>query len=315
MSHLRHLALAVALAAPATAHDVLLTITGTVRSVSPNPPPAGPFAGTVPNDQVTVQVALEFPFPSPSGGSTAIYWEFDPTQSSLGVGAVNEALYLTRLTVQDHPLLDRLRLEGVVGSSHLRCVIDDPSGAWLASTDLLGLFGTSSLAGLQVVEFQLFGNGLELVFDPRGISVALATVGSTVCPAPAANSTGAFGSLTAFGSTVVTEGSLNLRASSLPPGALGLFLCSRTPGPATVPGFPYPLCLGGAIGRFVSLAGPADASGSFTATLDLRSFPQPMQPVAVQPGETWYFQAWHRDQFGGGAPTFNFTNAVGVTFH
>jgi hypothetical protein len=33
----------------------------------------------------------------------------------------------------------------------------------------------------------------------------------------------------------------------------------------------------------------------------------------VVPGETWYFQAWHRDLVGGTATT-NFTDGLEVTF-
>jgi len=143
--------------------------------------------------------------------------------------------------------------------------------------------------------------------------VALAATGATHCPAPAQNSTGALGALTAFGSSVVAEQRLHLAATSLPPGALGLFLCSRTPGPSTAPGFPAPLCLGGSIGRFVSLAGHIDGSGVLLRTLDLTSFPQPAQSVAVQAGETWYFQAWHRDVVAG-APGSGLSDGVAVTF-
>ena len=312
MTRAHLLAIALTLAAPAPAADVILTITANVRSVNPNPT-SGPFVGTVPNTPVTLRVGLGYPFPPPSGGSTVDHFDFDIAQTSLEIGGVNAALFPWRLSIKDHPTGDRLRFEGSVGSSYLRCVIDDPSGAWLASPDLLGLLGTSSLSGLQVIQFELPGNGGLIEFDPRSITVSLVTVGASFCPAPAPNSSGALGRLTAFGLAEVSESSLNLRASSLPPGALGMFLCSRTPGPSTAPTFPYPLCLGGSIGRFVALARSADPSGVITAALDLRSFPQPAQPVAVQAGETWYFQAWHRDS-GPGVPSSGLTDGVALTF-
>lgn len=40
--------------------------------------------------------------------------------------------------------------------------------------------------------------------------------------------------------------------------------------------------------------------------------PRTMGFVAVQPGDIWYFQAWHRDANPG--PTSHFTDAVSVTF-
>ena len=40
---------------------------------------------------------------------------------------------------------------------------------------------------------------------------------------------------------------------------------------------------------------------------------QPVGTVMVQPGDTWHFQAWHRDA-SGGQTTSNPTDAVAVTF-
>jgi hypothetical protein len=74
------------------------------------------------------------------------------------------------------------------------------------------------------------------------------------------------------------------------------------------------LCLGGFIGRFVA-AGQiqnSGASGSFSLVADLNEMPNPLGPVAVQVGETWHFQAWHRDVNPG--VTSNFTDAVSVTW-
>ena len=77
------------------------------------------------------------------------------------------------------------------------------------------------------------------------------------------------------------------------------------------------LCLGGNIGRFVGPGQVMDsgASGSFAMTVNLNAMPAPTLSgtVAVQPGDTWNFQAWHRDSVGGMA-TSNFTDAVSVTF-
>ena len=47
--------------------------------------------------------------------------------------------------------------------------------------------------------------------------------------------------------------------------------------------------------------------------LTLASTPTPTGPVAVVAGDTWRFQAWHRDTAGGVA-TSNFTDGVAVTF-
>lgn len=47
--------------------------------------------------------------------------------------------------------------------------------------------------------------------------------------------------------------------------------------------------------------------------VDLTALPQGAGTIAVQPGETWYFQRWHRDVIGGTA-TSNFTTSLAVTF-
>ena len=49
-------------------------------------------------------------------------------------------------------------------------------------------------------------------------------------------------------------------------------------------------------------------AGAFSLGIDLTAIPTG-PPSAVQPGETWHFQAWFRD----GARS-NFTDAVAVTF-
>ena len=54
------------------------------------------------------------------------------------------------------------------------------------------------------------------------------------------------------------------------------------------------------------------STGSFSLALDLTAMADPANPVAVQPGDTWNFQAWYRDANPG--PTSNFTDAVSVTF-
>ncbi len=129
------------------------------------------------------------------------------------------------------------------------------------------------------------------------------------------NSTGCRGAMNLAGSPQVAANSLELIADQLPPFAFGFFLTSRDQGNT------YPvnssdgrLCLGGFIGRFV---GPGQilnsgAAGSFMLAIDLASMPQPFGSVTVQPGDTWNFQAWHRDA----NPTLvsNFTDSVSVYF-
>ena len=69
------------------------------------------------------------------------------------------------------------------------------------------------------------------------------------------------------------------------------------------------LCVGGGIGRH-NQPGLVQPGPTFTITLDLTNIPTPSAFIAVQPGDTWNFQAWYRDAGG----TNNFTDAVAVTF-
>ena len=65
------------------------------------------------------------------------------------------------------------------------------------------------------------------------------------------------------------------------------------------------LCLGGAIQRACPLA-RSSATGSIAFRLDFGG-------ISIQPGETWCFQSWYRDDDP--SPTFNSSDAVAIRFH
>ncbi len=138
-------------------------------------------------------------------------------------------------------------------------------------------------------------------------------VGSPECVQSVTNSTGSVGSLQAIGSDVVADNQLELVATVLPDQAFGFFLASQAPDLVVTPGTAVGnLCLGGAIGRYV---GPGQIqntgqTGGFRLTIDLTTMPTPTGPVSSFAGETWYFQAWHRD--ANPQPESNFTNSVSV---
>lgn len=134
-------------------------------------------------------------------------------------------------------------------------------------------------------------------------------IGSPFCPGNP-NSTGATGATTAFGRLDVAANDVTLTASNLPVAQFGLFVVSQT-AVAPVSVGEGNLCLGGAIGRY---QGPgqilqADPMGEFSLAIDLTMIPEPSQLIAAQPGDTFRFQAWHRD-FGAGGNTSNFTAGV-----
>ena len=101
-------------------------------------------------------------------------------------------------------------------------------------------------------------------------------------------------------------------AESLPPNSLGFFLASPTQGHIPNPGGSIGvLCLGGPFGRYQSLAQSSGLLGTIAIPVDTGAIAQPAGPVAGEPGETWFFQAWYRDTVLS-IPTSNFTDAVAV---
>jgi hypothetical protein len=155
-------------------------------------------------------------------------------------------------------------------------------------------------------------NRLEINGTPAGGG----SVGTNYCGPAVPNSTGNSGQIRGTGSAVVANNDLTLVAEDLPNNAFGYFLTSLTQGLVPQPGGSLGvLCLGGNIGRYT---GPGQiqnsgATGSFDLLLDLTQTPTPTGFVAVAAGETWNFQAWHRDSVGGVAVS-NFTNALTVNF-
>ncbi|MFT5734134.1 MAG: hypothetical protein ACI8WY_002815, partial [Planctomycetota bacterium] len=53
--------------------------------------------------------------------------------------------------------------------------------------------------------------------------------------------------------------------------------------------------------------------GTFSMDVDATAIPQPTSTAIAQPGETWYFQFWHRDAVLGLA-TSNFTEGLRIVF-
>jgi FG-GAP repeat len=131
-------------------------------------------------------------------------------------------------------------------------------------------------------------------------------LGTSFCPA-APNSSGIAATLRALGSTDVGIGALELRADGLPDQSVGAFLAS--PVEASIPFFgggPSTLCVGAPLARM----GPVAAQGGkMSYPVDTTALWQAGTRVAIQPGETWVFQAWFRD---GGAS--NLSDAERITF-
>ncbi len=168
---------------------------------------------------------------------------------------------------------------------------------------------------------ELFGNGQWNDAEENHTSTTHFLVeynvggfGTNYCAANP-NSTGGTSAISADGSRTAASNDLTLTASGLPNNSFGFFIASRTQGFASNPGGSQGnLCLGGAIGRFQQQIVNSGSGGAFSIQADLTAFPDPsLGTVAVAPGDTWNFQAWHRDAVGG-STTSNFTNGLEITF-
>ncbi|MCP3915175.1 MAG: hypothetical protein GY711_06450, partial [bacterium] len=131
-----------------------------------------------------------------------------------------------------------------------------------------------------------------------GVYVYEVPLGVPYCDA-IANSTGSEGATWVLGSPYVVDGDVRLRAFGLPPDEHGYFLASRQRAFVPTPfGSQGNLCLGLPIVRFASQVASTGASGEPVGVVDPGALPT-APASAILPGETWNFQAWHRDHTPG----------------
>lgn len=139
--------------------------------------------------------------------------------------------------------------------------------------------------------------------------------GTIYCGSSNPNSTGQLGGIRALGRTTVASNDLILYATKLPPGKFGYWLASQST--ANIPGFGGSmgtLCLGAPQIRFNVHPKygiwTVPSNGRVETILDLTDIPQ---VGSIKAGETWHFQAWHRDIVGS-TLTSNTTDALMITF-
>ncbi|QDV07680.1 FG-GAP repeat protein [Planctomycetes bacterium Poly30] len=193
--------------------------------------------------------------------------------------------------------------------------VEDPLEVRAQDFTLLDSDGDGDLDLIVQVETP-FSSGYRSLYV--SLNETIGALGSQVCSPVIPNSSGAIGLLEVEGSTDLALNTLRLRSSQLPAQAFGLFLCSRTStSHQTVPGSVGTLCLGNPVGRFdlASEIQQSGGSGTFVLNVDVTSIPTPnLGRIAIQPGDTWTFQAWHRDAATGGGTVSNFTQAVRIDF-
>ncbi|MEM6572392.1 MAG: VCBS repeat-containing protein [Planctomycetota bacterium] len=172
-----------------------------------------------------------------------------------------------------------------------------------------------------VVTGDLDGDGVQdFAASGRGRNSAVGRVVAVSAPdaplytycedGPPANSTGDQGSIGSSGTTSLAANDLMLTAERLPLQSFGFFIVGDVPSVVAPPGGSPFLCIAGTVGRLI---GPGQvvssgALGAVAVDVDLLAIPTPAGPVAAQPGDTLYFQYWHRDL----GSTSALSNALGA---
>lgn len=132
----------------------------------------------------------------------------------------------------------------------------------------------------------------------------------------ALNSTGLSSRMSAIGSTAAADNNLTLITSDLPPNQFGIFITSRMQGFVTGAGGTSNgnLCLSGNLGRFNAPGQILNtgSAGRFSLAIDLTAVPEGGSFASIIAGETWNFQAWHRDGVGLGS---NFSDGFEISFN
>ncbi len=192
---------------------------------------------------------------------------------------------------------------------------DDQFGRFVSvsgDTVVVGAPGEDSAAtGVNGDDSDDSGDGTGAAYVFAGFTSS--GIGDVVCVG-APNSTGFSGNLAATGSPIIADGSLSLEITCCPALGFGLVVTTSSNGDpiqnaAVGEGT---LCIANAqLGRFPAVM--LDSTGSAEQPVDLNAIPTNVAPVAALPGDTYYFQFWHRDAVGG-IGTSNLTSAVSVLF-
>lgn len=186
-----------------------------------------------------------------------------------------------------------------------------PSGE--RNPSICSLFGSGGPSGSTFAAWSLEESSDNIYAAHYGLSPTNC-VGNAYCNPAVPNSTGSLGRILAIGSHIAGGNPMTLSADQMPANQFGFFVCATGTSSFIPPGSDGRLCLGGTQGRYsrstseILSSGP---SGSFSLAIDTLAMPtSPAQPILG--GQSWYFQAWHRD--ANPTATSNFTRATEVRF-
>jgi hypothetical protein len=206
----------------------------------------------------------------------------------------------------------------------------DPSGngnPYLVEIDMSGQEATPQAFSGRITTS---GSTVEIDCSPSGtfnfatsqnsavMNMAGDMVGSWTPDAPAPycdanpNSTGFASEISFLGSQSIGDNDVTLQTAGLPANQFAYYLVSAQSGfIANAPGSQGNICLSGTIGRYTSQIGQSTSAGLFTRSLGTSNIPV-IPPANINPGETWYYQLWHRDF--NPTPTSNFSRGIAITF-
>ncbi len=196
------------------------------------------------------------------------------------------------------------------GAYHFDAVSQQWTNAMGLEAPSTNYWSVEAVPALQRVRFGTYGRG---IWDLR-LQSPDGNMATSYCGPAVLNGSGNPGTIRAVGSPFAADNDVTLLAEGLPSNTLGYFLVAPAMGFVPNPGGAQgPLCLGGSLGRYANQVMNSGASGEFQLTIDASALAQPNGPVAAEPGQSWYFQAWFRDsilQF----PTSNFTDGAALLF-
>ena len=152
---------------------------------------------------------------------------------------------------------------------------------------------TGVLHGVAVYDTALPGSEIELhanAFHGAG------SIGASYCGPAAINSTGAPATLIATGSANVVDNFMTLEVAGLPTNVFGMCLAGLSQGNTpNVGGGQGTLCITPPLAMMNTHVMNSGSSGSFQVPFDMTQVTVPGWGLPG-PGQTWYFQAWYRDQ-------------------
>ena len=268
---------------------------------SPNPTTDGIFGRAVSYSGGRVAVAE---FSAPGGGATHVF-ERSSSQSTWS--------YETTFRAPGQVSSDAFGVDCAISANSVLV------GALLRSTSL-PLTGAAFVFPLDFVDCNSNGQNdpCEITANPaldadaNGLLDECESVGMNPGCQTVANSTGVLSSFIGIGSSSLSANSIQLFGTNMPRYTWGYPIVSRTAASVLPPGAVGFRCVGGAVGRDLGNVFNTGDPGSALVPVDLTAIPGPNGPQIATVGETWHWQLWHRDSFGG-TPTSTFTDSLLVT--